>query len=90
MYCHNFSLSHRYFWVCAMSDRVSVSIASHIANVTLTRADKMNALDTAMFAAICEAIDQLAAESQVRVVVVSVEGRGFCAGLDLSNFGNSE
>jgi enoyl-CoA hydratase/carnithine racemase len=73
-----------------MSDRVSVSIASHIAHVTLTRADKMNALDTAMFTAICEAIDQLAAESQVRVVVVSGEGRGFCAGLDLSNFGNSE
>ena len=73
-----------------MSDRVSVSIASHIAHVTLTRADKMNALDTAMFTAICEAIDQLAAASQVRVVVVSGEGRGFCAGLDLSNFGNSE
>ncbi len=69
-----------------MSDRVSINISAHIAQVTLTRADKMNALDTAMFEAICEAIDALAAESDVRAVVVSGEGRAFCAGLDLSNF----
>jgi enoyl-CoA hydratase/carnithine racemase len=69
-----------------MSDRVSISISAHIAHVTLTRADKMNALDTAMFSAICEAIDHVAAEPDVRAVVVSGEGRGFCAGLDLSNF----
>jgi len=69
-----------------MSDRVSISISAHIAHVTLTRADKVNALDTAMFSAICEAIDHVAAEPDVRAVVVSGEGRGFCAGLDLSNF----
>ena len=69
-----------------MSDRVSINISAHIAQVTLTRADKMNALDTAMFEAICEAIDALKAESDVRAVVVSGEGRAFCAGLDLSNF----
>ena len=65
-----------------MSDRVSINISAHIAQVTLTRADKMNALDTAMFEAICEAIDALKAESDVRAVVVSGEGRAFCAGLD--------
>ena len=69
-----------------MSDRVSINISAHIAQVTLTRADKMNALDTAMFEAICEAIDALKGESDVRAVVVSGEGRAFCAGLDLSNF----
>lgn len=69
-----------------MSNRVSINISAHIAQVTLTRADKMNALDTAMFEAICEAIDALKAESDVRAVVVSGEGRAFCAGLDLSNF----
>lgn len=72
-----------------MSNRVSLSIAAHVAHVTLTRADKMNALDPAMFTAICDVIDQLSAEPEVRVVVLSGEGRGFCAGLDLSNFDNS-
>jgi enoyl-CoA hydratase/carnithine racemase len=46
----------------------------------------MNALDPAMFEAICAAIDELSALPDIRAVVVSGEGRGFCAGLDLSNF----
>lgn len=69
-----------------MSDRVAVSVSAHIAHVTLTRADKMNALDPAMFEAICAAIDELQTVQDLRAVVVSGEGRGFCAGLDLSNF----
>jgi enoyl-CoA hydratase/carnithine racemase len=69
-----------------MSDRVAVNVSAHIAHVTLTRADKMNALDPAMFEAICSAIDELNNLDDLRAVVVSGEGRGFCAGLDLSNF----
>ena len=69
-----------------MSDRVAVNVSAHIAHVTLTRADKMNALDPAMFEAICSAIDELNTLDDLRAVVVSGEGRGFCAGLDLSNF----
>ena len=42
-----------------VSDRVSIEVSAHIAHVTLTRADKMNALDPAMFAAICDGIDSL-------------------------------
>ena len=42
-----------------MSDRVAINVSAHIAHVTLTRADKMNALDPAMFEAICAAIDEL-------------------------------
>jgi len=69
-----------------MSDRVAVNVSAHIAHVTLTRAEKMNALDPAMFEAICSAIDELNTLDDLRAVVVSGEGRGFCAGLDLSNF----
>jgi enoyl-CoA hydratase/carnithine racemase len=69
-----------------MSDRVAINVSAHIAHVTLTRADKMNALDPAMFEAICAAIDELNTLDDLRAVVVSGEGRGFCAGLDLSNF----
>lgn len=64
-------------------DRVSLSITDHIADVRLTRADKLNALDGDMFAAISEAIDWLAVQKAVRAVVLSGEGRGFCAGLDV-------
>ena len=73
-----------------VSERVSIEISAHIAHVTLTRADKMNALDPAMFEAICDAIDSLSKQDSLRVVVVSGEGRAFCAGLDLSNFASDD
>lgn len=69
------------------NDRVTIRIENHIADVRLVRSDKMNALDPAMFDAIVDAIDQLKAEQDLRAVVLSGEGRAFCAGLDLSNFG---
>lgn len=69
-----------------MKDRVSITMLDDgIADVRLIRADKMNALDPAMFEGIAEAIDQLKADKTVRVVVLSGEGRAFCAGLDLSS-----
>ena len=63
-----------------MSDRVSIAINNGVADVRLTRPEKMNALDAAMFRAIVEAGDQVAADPSVRAVVLSGEGRGFCAG----------
>lgn len=69
-----------------MSDRVSVSIDGGVADVRLNRPDKMNALDPAMFAGIVEAGEALKSESGLRAVVLSGEGRGFCAGLDFSSF----
>jgi enoyl-CoA hydratase/carnithine racemase len=69
-----------------MEDRVSISIADGIADVRLVRADKMNALDQAMFEALVAATDRLSKERAVRVVVLSGEGRAFCAGLDMGRF----
>ena len=42
-----------------MNDRVSISIDNHVADVRLTRADKMNALDPAMFQGIIAAGEEL-------------------------------
>jgi enoyl-CoA hydratase/carnithine racemase len=71
-----------------MKDRVSITMLEDgIADVRLIRADKMNALDRAMWDGIVEAIDQLNATPGLRVVVLSGEGRAFCAGLDLSSLG---
>ncbi|MEM0953229.1 MAG: crotonase/enoyl-CoA hydratase family protein [Pseudomonadota bacterium] len=69
-----------------MQDRITLQVESGIARVTLARADKMNALDTQMFDAIVEVGEKLRSDSTVRVVVLSGEGRAFCAGLDVSNF----
>lgn len=68
-------------------DRVAIALGDDgVAQVRLTRADKMNALDPDMFEAIIEAGQALHKMKGLRVVVLSGEGRAFCAGLDLSNF----
>ncbi|KJC44452.1 crotonase/enoyl-CoA hydratase family protein [Bradyrhizobium sp. LTSP857] len=66
-----------------MEDRVRLTIEEGVAHVRLNRPDKMNALDPAMFEAIITVGTQLGACKDVRAVVLSGEGRAFCAGLDL-------
>lgn len=67
------------------SGRISVSIGEDgIAQVRLDRADKMNALDGEMFGAIIEAGQALHESKGLRAVVLSGEGRAFCAGLDMA------
>jgi len=70
-----------------MSDRVSATISDGVADVRLNRPDKLNALDPAMFAAIVDAGESLKGERSLRAVVLSGEGRSFCAGLDFASFG---
>lgn len=70
-----------------MSDRVTVTMQDGVADVRLVRADKMNALDDAMFAALIETGERLKDDKSVRAIVLSGEGRAFCAGLDTENFG---
>ena len=69
-----------------MSDRVQLTIENGIADVRLNRPEKMNALDHAMFAGLIETAAQLADDRSLRAVVLSGEGRCFCAGLDMSSF----
>jgi enoyl-CoA hydratase/carnithine racemase len=69
-----------------MEQRVSISISEGIADVRLVRADKMNALDIEMFEALVAATERLDREKGVRAVVLSGEGRAFCAGLDMGRF----
>jgi enoyl-CoA hydratase/carnithine racemase len=69
-----------------MSDRVIVDTSNGIAHVRLNRPDKRNALDGEMFRAIADAGENLKAVDDVSVVVISGEGKSFCAGLDLAMF----
>ncbi len=68
-------------------DRITLSMGDDgVAQVRLSRPDKLNALDAAMFAALAEVGAALAGLQGLRAVVLAGEGRGFCAGLDLASF----
>ena len=69
-----------------MSDRVTCTISDGIADVRLNRPDKLNALDVATFRDLVDAGESLKADRAVRAVVLSGEGRAFCAGLDFAAF----
>jgi enoyl-CoA hydratase/carnithine racemase len=73
-----------------MSELVTIDIHEHIADVRFNRPEKLNALNWAMFNAINHCLDRLSQEKAVRVVVLSGEGRGFCAGLDTEMFASPE
>jgi enoyl-CoA hydratase/carnithine racemase len=68
------------------SDRVTIEIADGVAEVTLNRPDKLNALDPAMFEAIIAAGERLSRTKGLRAVVLVGAGKGFCAGLDKASF----
>jgi enoyl-CoA hydratase/carnithine racemase len=69
-----------------MSDElVTVEVTDGVADVRLNRPDKYNALSGDMFKAIIAAGEQLAEAKEVRAVVLSGNGRGFCAGLDMES-----
>ena len=66
--------------------RVVIEIADNVAEVRLSRPDKHNALDGAMFQAIVAAAERLRGEPGVRAVVLHGEGPSFCSGLDVAGF----
>jgi enoyl-CoA hydratase/carnithine racemase len=68
------------------SGRVTIEIADGVAEVTLNRPDKLNALDPAMFEAIIAAGERLSLTEGLRAVVLVGAGKGFCAGLDKASF----
>ncbi|MEV5831179.1 crotonase/enoyl-CoA hydratase family protein [Spirillospora sp. NPDC052242] len=69
-----------------MTERVTVKVHDGVADVRLNRPDKLNALDLPTFEALAATGDALAADPSVRAVVLSGEGRAFCAGLDFAAF----
>ena len=70
-----------------MRERVRVEIEAGVADVRLARPEKLNALDGEMFEALVAAGERLAADRSLRAVVLSGEGRAFCAGIDLESLG---
>lgn len=69
-----------------MSELVTIDINEHVADVRLNRPDKYNAISPGMFEALVDAGETLMDRTDVRAVVLSGNGPGFCAGLDMNSF----
>lgn len=66
---------------------IQLAIADGIATITLNRPERMNAFTPAMAQETIAAFDATDADDDVRVVIVTGAGRGFCAGADLGGGG---
>ena len=65
-------------------ETIRYEVADGIATLTLSRPEKMNAFTTGMLNEMLDALDRVDADDDVRAVIVTGEGRAFCAGADLS------
>src|ERR1700730_5734950 len=66
------------------TQEILYSVAGRVATITLNRPDKLNAWTRTMEAEVRQAVEQAAADDQVRAIVLTGAGRGFCAGADMS------
>ena len=64
-------------------------VSDHVATLTLNRPDQLNAFTNAMVREMRDAFDRADADDDVRAVIVTGAGRGFCAGADLSSGGET-
>lgn len=67
--------------------KLLVSIDGYRADLRLNRPESLNAMDFEVFDLLARSVDELARHEELRVVVVSGEGRSFSSGIDISTFG---
>jgi enoyl-CoA hydratase/carnithine racemase len=65
-------------------ETIKYNVEDHIATITLNRPDQLNAMTVLMMYEMVQALDLIDADDDVRAVIVTGEGRGFCAGADLT------
>lgn len=70
-----------------MTDDLLVSRDGHVLVLTMNRPERLNAISAPMLAALAGELQRANVDPEVRVVVLTGAGRGFCAGLDLKDFG---
>ena len=73
----------------AAFEHIGYAVADHVATITLNRPEKLNAFTALMAMELIAAFDLTDADDDVRAVIVTGAGRGFCAGADLSEGGAS-
>jgi enoyl-CoA hydratase len=62
-------------------------VEPHITRLRLNRPDRLNAITFELVADLHDALDEVAADDDCKVVLLAGAGRGFCAGLDLKDWG---
>ena len=67
-------------------EQILFETKENVAWIRLNRPDKLNALTHDLSGEALDALDQCAKDPEVRAVVITGEGRGFCAGQDLTEF----
>jgi enoyl-CoA hydratase/carnithine racemase len=67
--------------------QIIYEVDDNVATITLNRPDKLNAFTGTMMYELIDAFNQVDADDDVRAVIVTGAGRGFCAGADLSTSG---
>ncbi len=71
-------------------EQITYEVADSIATITLDRPERMNAFTDVMMREVIDALDQVDADDDVRVVIVTGAGdRAFCAGADLGGGGDT-
>ncbi len=70
-------------------DTLTTELSDHVLTVTLCRPDRLNALSQQMLEELLLALDEADANDDVRVVIFTGAGRGFCAGADLGGGGGT-
>jgi enoyl-CoA hydratase/carnithine racemase len=68
---------------------IRYELADHVLTITLNRPDRLNAFTPTMAGELIEALDRADADDEVRAIVVTGAGRGFCAGADLGGGGGT-
>jgi len=72
-----------------MPSDISVNSEDKVLTITLNRPDRLNAFTNVMRDEMIAAFDQADADDNIRAVIVTGEGRGFCAGADLGDGGDT-
>jgi enoyl-CoA hydratase/carnithine racemase len=68
---------------------IRYEVSDHVLEITLDRPDRLNAFTPTMGRELIEAFDRADADDEVRAVIVTGAGRGFCAGADLAAGGET-
>ncbi len=69
--------------------QILFDVDDHVATITLNRPDRLNAFTGTMMHELIDAFDRTDADDDVRAVIVTGAGRGFCAGADLGGGGDT-
>src|SRR6185312_8955572 len=70
-------------------EQITTELRDHVLTITLNRPDRLNAWTQTMFTELMTAFDSADADDEVRAVIVTGAGRGFCAGADLERGGET-